>query len=298
MSTPAAELVAGWRQGAACADVDPDLFFPEPDVSDARVAEAKAVCAGCPVRQTCLDEAFRTNDRDSICGGLTPDEREQLLSARPEAELSPFQSRRIDNASSRNIATTRGADLLVWLVKREMPVEEAAIRLQATRRAVYQAFRMLVPAAGERATAPSVVERILEESSLTLRELERIGRSHDQIARTMNTSQNVISACLRVLAQRDAALPRVSRKGAEDAVKRLQAAESRVRQESGAGLTVDDVIQMAGREIRARHDGQGVPLRQIALDLGLNRESVRLAYQRMTTMRGKALTQNDMRSAA
>ena len=297
MSTMTAEVEAGWRQGAACAKADPDLFFPEPDVSEARIAEAKAVCAGCPVRQICLDEALRTNDRDSICGGYTPDEREQLLSSRPASELNQFQSRRIDNASARNIATTQGAHLLVWLVKREMPVEEAAVRLRATRRAVYQAFRMLVPAAGERATAPSVVERIIEESSLTLRELERIGRSHEQIARTMNTSQNVISACLRVLAQRDAALPRVSRKGAEDAVKRLQAEETRVRRESGAGLTVDDVIQMAGREIRARY-GEGVPLRQIALDLGINRESVRRAYQQMTNVRSKSLTQNDMRSAA
>jgi DNA-binding transcriptional regulator YhcF (GntR family) len=54
---------------------------------------------------------------------------------------------------------------------------------------------------------------------------------------------------------------------------------------------------MAGREIRARQ-AEGVPLRQIALDLGINRESVRQAYQQMTTMRSKSLTQNDMRSAA
>ncbi|MFF2731844.1 WhiB family transcriptional regulator [Streptomyces sp. NPDC058008] len=298
MSVTVVDQMADWRVAAACSAADADLFFPDPDASDAHIAEAKAVCVGCPVREVCLDDALRRNDRDAICGGFTPAEREQLLSVRPEGELSPFQSRRIDNASSRGIATMRGADLLVWLVKREMPVEEAAARLQATRRAVYQAFRMLVPAAGERATAPSAVERILEESSLTLRELERIGRSHEQIARTMNTSQNVVSACLRVLAQRDAALPRVSRKGAEDAVKRLQAAETRVRRESGAGLTVGDVIEMAGREIRARHDGEGVPLRQIALDLGINRESVRRAYQQMTTMRSKSLTQNDMRSAA
>lgn len=290
-------LATGWRAGAACGTADPDLFFPEPNVPAVRIAEAKAICAGCPVRQTCLDEALRTNDREAICGGLTPEEREQLLSSRPEAELSQFQSRRVDNASARNIATTHGSDLLVWLVKREMSVEEAAGRLRATRRAVYQAFRMLVPAAGVRATAPSAVERILEESSLTLRELERIGRSHEQIAQTMNTSRNVISACLRVLAERDAALPRVSRKGAEDAVERLQAAETRVRRQSGVGMTVEDVIETAGKEIRARHV-EGVPLRQIALDLGINRESVRRAYVQMTAVRSSVLTQNEIGSAA
>jgi WhiB family redox-sensing transcriptional regulator len=297
MNTLTMDAATHWRAGAACANFDPDLFFPEPGATEAQIAQAKAVCVSCPVKQVCLDEALRTNDRDGICGGLTPEEREQLLTARPADQPNQFQSRRIDNASSRNIATTHGADLLVWLVKREMSVEEAAARLHATRRAVYQAFRMLVPAVEERATAPSVVERILEESSLTLRELERIGRSHEQIARTMNTSQNVISACLRVLAQRDAALPRVSRRGAEDAVKRLQAAEARVRRESGVGLTVEDVIQTVGREIRAR-SVEGVPLRQIALDLGINRESVRRAYQQMTNVRSKSLTQDDMRSAA
>ncbi|MGW1468497.1 WhiB family transcriptional regulator [Streptomyces sp. NPDC002308] len=290
-------LAVDWRAGAACAEADPDLFFPEPDVTEARIAEAKAVCAECPVRQVCLDEALKSNDREAICGGLTPDEREQLLAGQPAANLTHVQARRIDNATSRNIAMTCGSDLLVWLVKREMSVEDVAGRLNASRRAVYQAFRMLVPAAVERATAPSVVERILAESSLTLRELERIGRSHEQIARTLNTSQNVVSACLRVLEQRDAALPRVSRRGAEDAVQRLQAAEARVRRESGVGLTVEDVIQVAGRQIRARH-AEGVPLRQIALDLGINRESVRRAYVQMTTMRSAGLTQNDMRSAA
>jgi WhiB family redox-sensing transcriptional regulator len=42
-----------WRSLAACRSADPDLFFPisSSGQSVAQVAEAKAICAGCPVLQ-------------------------------------------------------------------------------------------------------------------------------------------------------------------------------------------------------------------------------------------------------
>ena len=43
---PAPETT-GW----ACAGQDPEIFFPADDVA---LAEATALCAGCPVRSTCL----------------------------------------------------------------------------------------------------------------------------------------------------------------------------------------------------------------------------------------------------
>ncbi|MGW6569720.1 hypothetical protein [Streptomyces sp. NPDC054975] len=135
---------------------------------------------------------------------------------------------------------------------------------------------------------------------MTLRTLERMGRSHEEIARSLGTSQNVVSAGLRVLQQRDAALSRVSRKGIEDAVKRLQAAETRVRRESRVGLTVQDVIEIAGSRILALHGG-GTPLRQVAEQLGLNREGVRKAYLQLTmptTEQQKQMRQDDMERAA
>jgi WhiB family redox-sensing transcriptional regulator len=39
------------------------------------VAEAKAVCAACPVRRECLAFALRTEQVHGIWGGTTPDER-------------------------------------------------------------------------------------------------------------------------------------------------------------------------------------------------------------------------------
>ena len=75
-TTPARD----WRSHAACLGVDPELFFPVADagpVRDAQVAEAKAVCAGCPVVAACLAEAL-ARIPDGIAGGLTESERRTL----------------------------------------------------------------------------------------------------------------------------------------------------------------------------------------------------------------------------
>ncbi|MFH8581683.1 WhiB family transcriptional regulator [Streptomyces zaomyceticus] len=288
---PQTPTEANWQRHAPC-NVDPDLFFPDPGTPDEQINMAKQICGGCPVRQTCLDEAIRRNDQAAICGGLTPDERNGLL--RPNASLNRFQQKRVDSNVARSVAMDHGADLLVWLVKREMPVAVAAEQLGVSPRAVFHAFAMLVPPAQDREHLPSAVERVLGESSLTLRTMQRMGRSHEEIARWLATSQNVVSASLRVLEQRDAAMGRISRRGIEDAVQRMQAAETRVRRESRVGLTVQDVIAMAGPRILALH-GAGSPLRQVALDLGLNREAVRKAYLAMTKPKK---TQDDMDKAA
>ncbi|MEV3853137.1 WhiB family transcriptional regulator [Streptomyces sp. NPDC050095] len=71
-----------WRDHAACGStphhqVDPELFFPEPDEMD-RIHEAKALCAQCPVRKGCLDAALDNGDTDGIRGGMTEEERERL----------------------------------------------------------------------------------------------------------------------------------------------------------------------------------------------------------------------------
>lgn len=66
--------VAPALSGPACAGEDPDLFFP-PDGERAgdrllRVARAKAVCAGCPVRGRCLELAAGRGERWGIWGGV------------------------------------------------------------------------------------------------------------------------------------------------------------------------------------------------------------------------------------
>ena len=47
----------------------------------ARVAEAKAICAGCPVRRECLAFALRTRQVHGVWGGLSEQQRYPLRSA-------------------------------------------------------------------------------------------------------------------------------------------------------------------------------------------------------------------------
>jgi WhiB family redox-sensing transcriptional regulator len=70
-----------WRSAAACRSADPELFFPISDSGKSleQVAEAKAVCAGCPVRRECLAFAVATQQVDGIWGGTTADERSAVV---------------------------------------------------------------------------------------------------------------------------------------------------------------------------------------------------------------------------
>ena len=69
-----------WRRGAACAEEDPDLFFPIGNTGPAllQIEEAKGVCVRCPVMEQCLQWALETNQHDGVWGGLSEDERRLL----------------------------------------------------------------------------------------------------------------------------------------------------------------------------------------------------------------------------
>lgn len=77
----------GWRAQAACRGEDPELFFPVGSTGPAleQIAKAKEVCAGCPVREVCLDFALSTGQGYGIWGGLTEDERRSLRRRRQRA---------------------------------------------------------------------------------------------------------------------------------------------------------------------------------------------------------------------
>jgi len=70
-----------WLDQAACRDTDPDQFFPEPG-EHTKAAEAKAICAGCQVRDQCRDLAVNAaNGIDAdhgVFGGTLPTERSRL----------------------------------------------------------------------------------------------------------------------------------------------------------------------------------------------------------------------------
>lgn len=74
---------------AACRGEDPELFFPLGWGAnyEGQVAEAKAVCARCPISRQCLDQALEWN-AEGVWGGTTDDERRGLRRGRRRAQVS------------------------------------------------------------------------------------------------------------------------------------------------------------------------------------------------------------------
>ncbi|WP_030978297.1 WhiB family transcriptional regulator [Streptomyces sp. NRRL S-1824] len=68
------------RPRAACADGDPELFFPIGDTGPAllQVEEAKAVCRRCPLMESCLQGALDRGETAGVWGGLSEKERRSL----------------------------------------------------------------------------------------------------------------------------------------------------------------------------------------------------------------------------
>lgn len=69
-----------WTDQAACKGFE-DVMFPAAADDEQQTRPGKTMCARCPVRETCLDEAMRIEDgtsrstRHGLAGGLGPAER-------------------------------------------------------------------------------------------------------------------------------------------------------------------------------------------------------------------------------
>jgi WhiB family transcriptional regulator, redox-sensing transcriptional regulator len=78
-----ADLLAGarddparkWAAGALCAGADPAVFFPP---GDHPAAEARSICAMCPVRNQCLAYSVLADEPFGVWGGLDRHERHAL----------------------------------------------------------------------------------------------------------------------------------------------------------------------------------------------------------------------------
>ncbi|MFG2576655.1 WhiB family transcriptional regulator [Streptomyces sp. NPDC048481] len=72
-----------WLRAAACVGEDPELFFPVGTTGPAlrEAAEAKRVCARCPVGPDCLSYALDTAQTSGVWGGADEAERAELLRA-------------------------------------------------------------------------------------------------------------------------------------------------------------------------------------------------------------------------
>ena len=75
-----------WQWEGACMGADSSVFFsPEAErgLKRARREEnAKAVCARCPVIEQCREHALAVQEPYGVWGGLSEDERAQIVQAR------------------------------------------------------------------------------------------------------------------------------------------------------------------------------------------------------------------------
>lgn len=69
-----------WRHHAACRGKDPEVFFPIGTSGPAlqQIEDAKAVCARCPVIDTCLEWALEHGMDSGVWGGLSEEDRRAL----------------------------------------------------------------------------------------------------------------------------------------------------------------------------------------------------------------------------
>lgn len=107
----------GWPSEALCAQVDPELWFPEKGQT-AQAQAAKRICRRCPVQAECLAGALARHEQDGIWGGLTYYERLDLEAPQPGRRL---------------VAARAHARLLTAL-----PVPEAARELGISQRTVHR----------------------------------------------------------------------------------------------------------------------------------------------------------------
>jgi WhiB family transcriptional regulator, redox-sensing transcriptional regulator len=91
---------------AACGDQDLELFYPDPGDTETEHA-AKQICAGCPVKQPCLEMALATGDQYAILGGTTPTERGRLRRQRQQTHARQQAAQRATVATGIDPAQLR-----------------------------------------------------------------------------------------------------------------------------------------------------------------------------------------------
>ena len=75
MAFQEAPTLSTWKEAAACKGQPASVFYPE---TEAAAAQAKAICARCPVSDLCLTVALRNGERHGVWGGKTERERIRL----------------------------------------------------------------------------------------------------------------------------------------------------------------------------------------------------------------------------
>jgi WhiB family transcriptional regulator, redox-sensing transcriptional regulator len=116
-----------WRLDAACREVDPELFFPEPGQIP-QAAQAKAVCAGCAVRSPCLEAALHgpqaRDDHSGIFAGTTARQRVALRGRASMAEGTRF----VHDRAAAEAALTLANQVSIDRAAQQLGVSKQALR--------------------------------------------------------------------------------------------------------------------------------------------------------------------------
>lgn len=85
-----------WRNGAACAEESPELFFPieNADHTNLQADKARAICGRCEVVDSCLRWAIESGQEAGVWGGLSEDERHALKGRKAGAGRTGSSRRR------------------------------------------------------------------------------------------------------------------------------------------------------------------------------------------------------------
>jgi len=107
-----------WWQAAACRTADPDIFFPVSahGPGEDEIAQAKAICATCPVRRQCLQFALATHQVHGVWGGTTEEERRLHLHTQPVVPAQQGSSRGALVSSRQNECRRQGTGLN-WMAR-------------------------------------------------------------------------------------------------------------------------------------------------------------------------------------
>jgi WhiB family redox-sensing transcriptional regulator len=68
-----------WMRLGLCRNESPSTFFPSDGVG---VEIARRICAGCPVRESCLEYALANRIDHGVFGGCSERERRRILKRR------------------------------------------------------------------------------------------------------------------------------------------------------------------------------------------------------------------------
>jgi hypothetical protein len=71
----AATLTDDEQMQALCAQADPDTWFPE---KGGNPSAAQRICAGCPIRERCLEVALENGETQGVWGGMCGNDLKRL----------------------------------------------------------------------------------------------------------------------------------------------------------------------------------------------------------------------------